>query len=177
MKVKIDLAKEVAEMLDPDVSDPCVQVNPMAVDSPRILSRELIRLSGDLARYNRVYALVLKAHRACKKRKVRVESERATWHRTNAEPPPSGRITDAYIHSLAECDPKVIEVQDELDNLEDWKTQLSGIVDAIRAKQRDLEAVGYLMQAEIRSGHLAGGGDPQETNTVEGVEKRLGWRD
>jgi hypothetical protein len=167
MEIQINLQAEVEDALDPSNVGPAVTIQPIAVDSPRVLSEELIRLPGDLARFNRVYALVLKAHRVTKRKKSRVESERAAWHREHAEKPPSGRITDAYIQALAETDPQVIDVQDELDEIEDWKTQLSGIVDAIRAKQRDLEAVGYLMQAEIRSGHLAGGADPQSDEARE----------
>lgn len=169
MEVQVDLRGTVEELLEVKYANMATHCDPMASESPRVLSRELIRLSGDLATYNRAYADVLKAFRTTKRRKNRVESDRAAWHREHADKPPSGRITDAYIAALAETDPKVIEVQDELDELEDWKTQLSGVVDAIRAKQKDLEAVGYIMQAEIRAAHLQGGGDEQTRETRAGI--------
>ena len=167
----------VEEALNPNERQAAVSIDPAVVDSPRALSKELIRVPSDLAYYNSVYSDVLEYHLSSKRSRDRIESERASFHRS-AEPGPGVRVTDAYVRALAETDPQVVTAQEQVDIAEVWKSRLAGTVDAIRAKEKSLAAISFLMQAELRvSGRgQQGAGDPREDSLAD-RERRAGLRD
>jgi hypothetical protein len=171
------LAAVIMEVLDDQKV--ATNIDPGAADNPRTLSKELVRLPGDLAYHNGVYADILEYQREAKRTRDRVEAQRQQFHRENAAPPPSGRVTESFIQSLVETDPLVITAQEDYDRAEVWRVRLAGIIDAIRAKKELLTSIGILMQAEIRSHHLAGTGDPQreQHDSEPARERRAGLRE
>ena len=169
------IASIVEEALRVSERQAAVSIDPAVADSPRALSKELIRVPSDLAYYNSVYSDVLEYHIQVKRSRDRIEAERMDFHRT-AEHVPDVRVTDAMVRALAETDPKVITAQEQVDVAEVWKSRLSGVVDAIRSKEKSLASLSFLTQAELRASgrNQQGGGDPREDPLSERERRTFG---
>jgi len=178
MKVPVSKIEDtVAEALDVSEKQRAVSIDPIAADSPRVVSQELVRLPADLSYYNGVFADVLEYQILCKRERDRVEAERVAHYRKTTEPPPGARVvTDAFIQALVSADPLVTNAQNLVDTADVWKARLSGIVDAIRSKEKALTSIAMLMQAEIRVGHHAGAGDAKEDDTASRERRIWGGR-
>jgi hypothetical protein len=121
----------------------------IASDSPEEINKGLVRLSADLAYWNKQYAEAIRAQLRAKATEKQVRASVYKEIRRSSET----KLSEAALAAEIETHEDVRAAVDRLIDAEADKARIYGVVDSVRSKKEDLISLGAQYRAEL-------GGDP-----------------
>jgi hypothetical protein len=128
------------------------QIEPIAINE------EFVRLPGDLAYWNGVYADAVRNLLDAQRLSDAGEARIREGYRAKV----TEKVTEKYLDSCVAMDADFAKLREAEDDAEANKARAAGIVDAIRAKREMLVSLGAHMRAEMQPGP-----------TINTMERRL----